>query len=232
MEKRLLFFLIALPMFCFPQKILHEVNVGNGKRAYLYESGKWAYKLYEADPSEFVDTPSKLDSDTISSFYGIKFGLSFIAVKDAMKAKGYSPFSENDGVLLGYSNVSFGGRTPMLMLFKFDDSTFFEGSVFFKHDLESRTLDLYNDIKEDVTSKYGDGESYESYDYPYEKSDGHWETALKLGKAHISTFWVKHSGAAIQLEVTNDFSIELSYQDKKLIKQVVNKQQSKALEDY
>ena len=230
--KKILLLICSIPLLSFGQKIMHEVRLGGDKAAYLYDNGKWSYKLYDADPNEFVDYKDRSVNDTTYCIFGIPFGSDLSFVKSVMIRKGASIDEQVEERLISYKNVKFGGREAKYVFFKFFDDKLFEGRVVFKHDLYSRTLDLYNEIKNDVSLKYGIGRSFESYDYPYEKGDGHWETALKLGKADISTFWSDGDLVTISLEIYEDFSIDLTYQDNDLVGQAVNDQTKRNITDY
>lgn len=52
--KCLIIFITLLPQLVAAQKIMHELDAGNGKKVYLYDNGKWVYKLFDADPSQFA----------------------------------------------------------------------------------------------------------------------------------------------------------------------------------
>jgi len=180
---------------------------------------------------------SEISDDPIREFYGIKFGFTKELSKSIMKSKGWIIDSEKTGSII-YKENNFLKRSANIIL-KFVNNEFYEGIAIFSPKLDSGILDLYNSINEDVSLKYGKGESYESYSYPYEKNDGHLETALSLGKANFNTYWSKKSENKlskkdyniISTEITENLLVILTYQDAERIKIAINEQNKSKLED-
>src|SRR5690606_14305364 len=101
-------------------------------------------------------------TDSLDGFFGINFGSSKEQALKIMKSKGHKPIVEETDYL-GYSDVRFGGRKSYTLLLLFNRDRLFEAEVSFKSDLESKTIDLYKSILEDLEDKYGVGNTYERY---------------------------------------------------------------------
>ena len=82
-----------------------------------------------------------------------------------------------------------------------------------------------------IDGKYTEGKTYEYYDYPYEEGDGHWETAFKLGKGHLSTYWSFDDGNSLSMQMTEDLSFTIKYQSSELIKEAIKKQKDSHNDD-
>lgn len=180
-------------------------------------------------------------SQTLDSFMGIKFGTSRDSVKKIMLSKqGCTLNKESSGDdFMAFQNVKFAGREALFISFKFVDNKFHTSSVLFTSTLESKAIELYNDIKDELNEKYYKTESdFETYKYPYEKDDGHVETAIKIGKATFSSFWgFKNSNDEnitnyISLIISETLSIILSYQDSILLKIAIEREKQKNNADY
>lgn len=70
----------------------------------------------------------------------------------------------------------------------------------------------YNELKEQFTAKYGNGESYEFFSSPYYEGDGYETTAISVDKCTWSTFWKTEIGN-IDISIENTQNIAISYQD-------------------
>lgn len=175
--------------------------------------------------------------DPISEFYGVKFGSTKAQVMSKMTNKGFKPKSNNPSYLI-YEKVKFLNK-EVSMIFKFVDDELFEGVVLFTPDLESQLIRMYRSISDDVRMKYGKGRDYETYDYPYEKGDGHELTAIRLGKAQFTTYWGIQSVEGTEGKEPNTISLEidpkgyiaLTYQDSERIAKAIAQQNSKKIDD-
>jgi len=175
--------------------------------------------------------------DPISEFYGMKFGSTKAQVMAKMTNKGYKPKNNNPTSLM-YEEVKFLNK-EVDMIFKFVDDELFEGIVLFTPDLKSQLIRMYRSISDDVSMKYGKGQDYETYDYPYEKGDGHELTAIRLGKAQFTTFWGMKTMEGtdgkepntISLEIRPKGYIALTYQDSARVDKVIARQNSEKMEE-
>ncbi|MDR2274302.1 MAG: hypothetical protein LBF27_25565 [Sphingobacterium sp.] len=169
--------------------------------------------------------------DPISGFYGMDFGASAESCKNIMKSKGWV-IKDDNGKSIIYKTNKFIGRDAVICL-KFYNNELYEGFAMFIPDLESKVVDLYENISEDISLKFGEPSSYENYEYPYEKGDGHTVTAIQAGKAEFTSFWGKkiNSQNAISLEISPNLSVFLTYQDSKRVYSVIKNQNEKKLND-
>lgn len=180
-------------------------------------------------------------SQTLDGFFGMKFGSSKESIKKIMLEKPGCNFDTKHSTedILIFNGLKFAGRDIQFMLFSFTNNKFHTSRVVLVSELESKTVELYNEIKGELNEKYFTTKSdYEFYKSPYEKGDGYTESAIKLGKAEFSAFWkFKNPNSPegqniISLEINPSLSISLGYQDGVLIKEVVSKTKEKNYKDY
>lgn len=93
--------------------------------------------------------------------------------------------------------------------------TFLTWKVYITFDKENSWSSLkskYNELKDQFTAKYGNGESYEFFSKPYFEGDGYETTALSVDKCTWSTFWKTDIGN-IDISIETSQYIGISYQD-------------------
>lgn len=178
----------------------------------------------------------------IEGFMGIKFGTSIDVVKKTMLSKPGCTLDNkySDTNHLVFDGIKFAGRETLFIRFEFVDKKFHTATAFFKPNLSSKTIDLYNEIKSEINEKYYiTEEDFEIYRSPYEKGDGYTESAIRLGKASFSAFWkYKNTNTTedvnnyIALEINENLNIELSYQDGVLVKISSQRKKAKNNTDY
>lgn len=83
---------------------------------------------------------------------------------------------------------------------------------FDKENLWSSLKSKYYELKEQYTTKYGDGKSYEFFSNPYFEGDGYETTALSVDKCTWSTFWETKVGN-ISISIQASQNIGISYED-------------------
>lgn len=157
---------------------------------------------------------------TLSGFWGIPFGSSIEQVKGIMKTKtGTSISEESNSNLLIYNNGTFAGKDVDLIGLYFFKGKFYKSVVSLIPSSEARVFALYRELKDNLTDKYFiPNTDIETYDYPYEKGDGHEITALKLDKASIAAFWNFENGE-ISMVISKSATVSLFYADSELEKQ-------------
>lgn len=180
-------------------------------------------------------------SQNLDSFFGVKFGSPQEAVKKVMLSKPGCKLDtkDSDDNTLVFSGVKFAGRETFLIVFNFVNNKFHTAKVLIPSSLPSKAILLYNEIKSELNEKYYlTLDDFENYEYPYEKGDGYTESAIKLGKATFTAFWVfsntnsTEDKNSISLQVTETLDILLTYQDGALIKEAVQKRKDQDFKDY
>ena len=150
--------------------------------------------------------------------------------------------SNRDGVIFDKKNSKnnfivfkdgkFAGRKCLFSVFKLHKNQVWEIAIVIDCPLSADLVDKYKEMKKEINEKYFISESdYESYKYPYEKGDGHTETAISIGKASFSCYWV-FKKQSITLEITKNMNIMITYQDTKLTEEAVNAIEEKNKSDY
>ena len=166
----------------------------------------------------------------IDGFMGSDFGMTITQVKAVNADKNYDYPDGFKGLVV--TNQSFAGFSDCSLIWSFTESDkLFQGKVLTSPDLEAQAMSLYDKITAAISRKYGDGTRLESYDYPYEKGDGHWQTAFRLGKGHLMTVWKDENDNTITVKLDEDFYIIVTYWDAKLIDVAISEQNNKNDED-
>lgn len=180
-----------------------------------------------------------MNNSKLDGFLGIEFGSSLEIVKEKFANKTgiilESVDDENDALFC--NGAKFAGRETEMMLFLFFDDQFCKGVVTIKPILESKVVDLYKQIRDEINVKYYISESdYEIYYDPYEKDDGYTESAISLGKAEFSCYWnFENSGMLdnyISIQVNENLQIKIGYENGELMDQFVKRSQEKNSLDY
>lgn len=160
---------------------------------------------------------------------GLAFGSDMASVKSVMNNKGTfdSENIQSYGKSLLYSGVSVGVKNATLASFKFTDNKLFEVSLVFEPSRETEIEDMYDSICDIINAKYGRGESFRNFKYPYDDTDDDFLIALKGGYATIKTYWMKfddEDSITVGIEKYGSLCVILKYQNGKLIDQAQNKQ--------
>lgn len=173
----------------------------------------------------------KAQEKQIDSFLGIKFGSSKAQVLKAMSARGSTlDLAKSNGDFQNYKNVKIGTRKVDVFSIRFVDDKVFQADFYFIPELEAKTIDLYNDIVEDVTNVYGTGSPFKNFQHPYEDGDGFELSAIKLGKATYNTYWNRIN--SIVVSIIPAMAVKLEYQDDVLVKVAIEKQNQIKKDDY
>lgn len=191
----------------------------------------------------FMAISTVSNGKTLDVFFGFRFGCSMDSIKKGMLMKpGCTIDSKNSNeTRLVFDNVKFAGRDASFMSFSFINNKFHTGAVSIAPNLKSQIIDLYNEIKSELNEKYFvTKDDFEIYKSPYEKGDGYYETAIKLGKASFSSYWMFENPKSnkedqkntISLKITETLNISIKYQDGILIDEAVDKSKAKNFKDY
>ena len=165
----------------------------------------------------------------VTGVLGIPFGSPKEKVNEVLIAKGAKKDLASKAFL--YTGVSFGAYKNCMVIFSFINSKLYQALIMLPSDTEGTTLDRYEELNSELAKKYGKGETFSTFKYPYEKGDGHELTAIKIGKAEYNTYWIKQQGS-LSTYITKDLYIFIKYQDRTLIKEVVKEEDSKNVSEY
>jgi len=175
----------------------------------------------------------------LESFLEIPFGASIEEAKQIIKMRSGSEFDEENSNLetLFFNGIRFGGRETIFTMLSFYEDKFSKASVYIKANLEAYTVSLYEEIKDEINSKYFvSTEDYETYKSPYEKNDGYTETAISIGKANFSCYWnFQNSNAMddyVSVSINENMNIIISYENGFLIDLLVKERKANDISDY
>ena len=171
----------------------------------------------------------------IEGFLGIKFGSSKAAVLAAMRAKGAildTKHARKDA--LAFSNVKLGVRRPVAFLVKFVNDKVYEADYVFVPDVEPHTISEYNDLVNDITKIYGEGNPTTKYTSPYTENndEGDKIVGLKLGNIDFHTLWFDAKKNTVLVSITTDMTVNLQYQDSVLTDEAIAKQDAQQKSDF
>lgn len=140
------------------------------------------------------------------------------------------------GTSLIYNDIKIGSLKSETSIFKFVDDKLFEVNLFFSPTHNNEIQDIYDDICKIIFDKYGKGESFRNFKYPYEDKADDQIIAMKKGYADITTFWLKFSDSdaitAKILPFDEDIEVKLSYQSGNLLKLAMKKQEIQNKNDF
>lgn len=165
---------------------------------------------------------------------GLSFGISTENVKSIM-SKRSGTVDQSGPNYLSYNDVMIGTKKADILFLQFVNNKLHTIKAMFLPEFEAKTQDLYDELKEIITSKYGKSESYRNFKTPYEDGDGYEMQAVKLGKADISSYWKFPSDRIISLNIESTEKIifvSMVYQDGKLFQEVKQKQENKNMNDF
>jgi hypothetical protein len=175
----------------------------------------------------------------IDGFLNISFGEKKQSTIEKIKDRnGILDLENSIDESLVFDNIKFAGRETVFTAFHFVDDKFCRAMVFLKANLESKTVELYQKIKEEITEKYfRTNQDYEIYEYPFQKNDGHLETAISIGKANFSSFWTFKNNQSnqddyISMKIDENFHIIIIYENGELMKKYENNKNQNNFQDY
>ena len=172
-------------------------------------------------------------TSTLDGFLKSNWGSSKAEVKINNAAKGYSYYEgealDKDGLVA--TGANFAGESDCIIIWKFTSDKLFEGLVLITPELKAKSMEKYKEMRAKISGKYGAGNTYESYDYPYEEGDGNWETAFRVGKGQLSTYWNFDDGNTIGMDLTEDLTIKITYQSTNLVEEAIEKQKAAIYDD-
>jgi hypothetical protein len=131
------------------------------------------------------------------------------------------------GKFLRYDKVAIGTTSADVVFLKFTNNKLFEIKIaYYVEDADIQSK--YDQICQIITSKYGKGNEYRTFKYPYEDKASDFEMAVKGGYADISTFWIDmFTDGAITVEINKIPGIILGYQNSDLFKEARKASDSK-----
>jgi len=174
----------------------------------------------------------QINAQALSGFWGIPWKSTVEDAKVIIESKGYTPnFSSN--TIVSYKNIKFADRYGNLALY-FDSNRFYSCG-FEITPKKNNTLEEFNSLKDDLKTKYGKPKlETEKYKYPYEKGDGHEETAIAGSYTDISCSWWFDESNAIILKINSkdyNVTISLAYYCGEIAKEITQKNTKTKIDD-
>lgn len=165
----------------------------------------------------------------VTGVLGIPFGSSKEKTNQVMIAKGTKKDLSSKSPM--YTGVAFGAYKNCMVIFSFINDKMYQAIIMLPSDVEGTTVDKYDELNSELAKKYGEGENLTTFKYPYEKGDGHELTAIRIGKADYTTYWIRQQGS-LSTYISKNLDIFIKYQDRALIKEAIKEQDSKNVSEY
>ncbi|WP_312391036.1 hypothetical protein [Chryseobacterium sp.] len=175
----------------------------------------------------------------INGFLNISFGENKESViKKINERNGILDSQNSTEESLIFNNINFAGRETSFLAFHFINDQFCRAMVFLKANLESKTVNLYKEIKYEINERfYKTRQDFENYEAPFEQNDGYIDTAISLGKANFSSFWSFKNEQAkeddfISLKINENFYIIITYENGDLMDKYESNRKKNNYQDY
>lgn len=168
---------------------------------------------------------------------GLKYGQSYSRVLQILKNRGGTVSQGSTRELLMMTNIQYGEYAADAIFLNFHNDSLYRISIFIKPDHESETVDVYESICRNVAHKYGPSTTkVENYKYPYQKGDGHVETAITVGKATLRRYWIFEyedvDSDMISVGITDSHNIIIAYSYGRIESKLRQQEKRKQSEDY
>lgn len=169
----------------------------------------------------------------VDGFLGIKFGSRRAEVITALNAKGciFNTKVSTESKIV-FDNVSLGHRKSIGLTVEFVNDKAYQASFFFKDELETKTIDYYNDLVNDINGIYGAGVSSKKFKEPYADGDGYEVQAISHGNADYQTFWKASNNNLLFTIINAKLHIQLTYRDYTLNAEAESNQKAKEKADF
>jgi len=150
---------------------------------------------------------------SIDGVLGIKFGNSKAATIASIKAHGgkLDQAHSNADVKM-FMNVKFGQSMPIALIVKFINDKFYIATFLFKADVDSNTIQYYNNLISSLNDSYGMGSITKTFSKGYTDGDGKEIEAIEDGSADYHTTWNSGKGSIV-IAINSKLYIGLTYQD-------------------
>lgn len=185
-------------------------------------------------------------TEPMTSVFGIELGSNKKQVKDQLMSK--QPecklYSGTDMSLI-FEKVKWGAYKTYMVVFQFsDEDRLHTVKILVEPDHCQNVFRLYDEITGVINERYYTTNSkVERYSYPYQKSDKYKYTAtmVKNGKVAMQSLWSfdnlktpdnEDDDNHINVSVTDDCLVAVSYQDGLIIEGVIAKKKQKDSKDY
>jgi hypothetical protein len=126
----------------------------------------------------------------IDSFFGIKFRSSYEIVKDSMIARsGHLDTVKSKPDFLFFEDVKQDGSTAGVVTVKFVNNMAYEAGFVYRPDFESKIIDYYADLVNNLNALYGDSKIIRNFKPPYTDGDYIQLKALRAGQGYYYNIW-------------------------------------------
>lgn len=179
-----------------------------------------------------------MKNQKLNGFLGIPFGSNKELVIEKLIEKNGTLDEENSNKdALFVNGITFGGRQTEVLLLTFFENQFCKAVVIIKPKLESKVVETYKQIKNEITGKYYvSDKDIEAYHLPFMQNDGYTESAISLGKAIFSCYWTFGDSEILEdyisVSINEDLEIAIAYENGPLMALFVQRKEEKDSLDY
>lgn len=176
----------------------------------------------------FIIIPILIFGQTeIKGAIGLIFGMNQSSVKEILMKNGGTFLREKDDYI-SFIKVPIGTKTADLVICQFINSKLFQIDADFIPRVETKTRELYDEVKKILVDKYGESGSFRIFNGKYEDGASYEMQAIATGNESIATYWTEFKiGNIIALEIKANLNlvyISLIYQDGLLMGEVEKKE--------
>lgn len=157
--------------------------------------------------------PINAVASSTPTFASIPWGSSDQRVKETLAAKGFTfDKRDSDGDLDFKGEIN--GKHVAIFEYLTQSRKLVRTQVVFLTD-DDEAISYFQDVADTLTGKYGPpSKHFAFYEDPYTDSDSEMdhETAFKVGKGTLASFWFFDTGGAVDIEVTKQLNVSISYE--------------------
>jgi hypothetical protein len=158
---------------------------------------------------------------------GLTFGMNQSSVKGILMKKGGTLSMEKDDYM-SFIRVQMGTKTADVVICQFVNNKLFEIDADFIPKVETKSQELYDEVRKIIVDKYGESKSFRIFNGIYEDGASYEMQAIRTGNESIATYWTDFKiGNSIALEIKangNLVYVSLIYQDGFLMGEVEKKE--------
>jgi len=128
---------------------------------------------------------------------------------------------------VSFKNITLGTRRAALLTVKFIDNKAFEADFLFNPPSKTQAIKYYNKLNSELTGIYGQSQPFRITNGAYQKGHISEWSAIKLGQVEYSSYWtdmLAEDANLLKTSITRSLSVELTYQDGKLLKLDIKRQ--------
>ena len=147
---------------------------------------------------------------TMNGAFGLTFGMSVDSASTVMNQKGGTEILKGETILV-HIGINFAGRSNATSTLVFDNNMLGIISFEFTPELTAKTQQYFDELKNDLSVKYGDPVCIRKFTGIYKDGDGYEMQAVKKGNGTIFCEWSFAFGNRIKIYIDESLKVNLMY---------------------